>query len=72
MRSYLVYGAARTVPNRYLLVRAATLAIRKLHRPGSRIADTTNEVFERFGHANPVAVRESKRGTAAIRARRAA
>ncbi len=72
MRSDLVYGAARTLPNRYLLVRAATQAIRKLHRPGARIADTANEVFERFGRANPLAIREGKARTAAARVRRAA
>jgi len=72
MRSDLVYGAARTLPNRYLLVRAATHAIRKLHRPGARLADTANEVFERFGRANPLAMRESKRRTTELRVRRAA
>lgn len=55
MRSELVFCAKRHVRNRYLLVRAAAQAIRKAHRPHTRIADTTNEVLEWFGRGNPFA-----------------
>jgi hypothetical protein len=55
MRSDLVFGAMRHVSNRFLLTRAAANATRKFHRPNTRIQDTANEVFERFGHVNPLA-----------------
>jgi hypothetical protein len=55
MRSELVFDAMTYVPNRYLLVRLAARATRRLHRPNTRIQDTTNDVFERFTHANPIA-----------------
>jgi hypothetical protein len=55
MRSDLTFGAMTYVPNRFLLTRLASKAIRSLHRPNTRIEDTANEVFERFGHGNPVA-----------------
>ena len=56
MRSDLVFGAMRHVSNRFLLTRVATNATRKFHRPNTRIEDTVNEVFERFGNVNPLAV----------------
>jgi hypothetical protein len=56
MRSELVFGAMTYVSNRFLLTRVAAQATRKLHRPNTRIQDTANEVFERFCHANPLAV----------------
>ena len=55
MRSELVFGATTYVSNRFLLTRLASKAIRKLHRPNMRIQDTTNDVFVRFSHANPMA-----------------
>jgi hypothetical protein len=55
MRSDLVFGALTYVPNRYLLTRLASRAARKLHKPGVRIEDTTNDVLVRFGCANPMA-----------------
>ena len=56
MRSDLVFGAMRHVSNRFLLTRVAANATRKFHRPNTRIEDTANEVFELFGHVNPLAV----------------
>ena len=56
MRSDLVFGAMTHVSNRFLLTGVAANAIRKFHRPNTRIQDTTNEVFERFRKANPLAV----------------
>jgi hypothetical protein len=55
MRSELVFGATTYVSNRFLLTRLASKAIRKLHKPNTRIEDTTNDVFIRFSHANPSA-----------------
>ena len=53
MRSDLVFGAMTHVPNRYLLCQVASKAARKLHRPGSRMQDTTNDVLTRFSLENP-------------------
>ncbi len=55
MRSELIFGATEYVLNRYLLARLASKATRKLHRPNTRIADTMNDVFERFSRTNPIA-----------------
>jgi hypothetical protein len=55
MRSELVFDAMTYVSNRYLLVKLAAQATRRLHRPNTRIQDTTNDVFERFTRTNPIA-----------------
>ena len=55
MRSELVFGATTYVSNRFLLTRLASKAIRKLHKPNTRIEDTTNDVLVRFSRANPSA-----------------
>lgn len=55
MRSDLVFGALKYVPNRFLLTKLAAKAIRELHKPATRIAETANDVLERFGRANPMA-----------------
>jgi hypothetical protein len=54
MRSDLVFGAMKVVPNRYLLSQLASRAARRLHRPGTRMQDTTNDVLLRFSGANPI------------------
>ena len=53
MRSELIFGALTHVPNRYQLCQLASKATRKLHKPNSRLQDTTNEVLYRFRNANP-------------------
>lgn len=63
MRSDLVFGAITKVSNRYLLSQLASRAARKLHRSGTRMQDTTNEVLLRFSRANPI------RGELALRVR---
>jgi len=55
MRSDLVFGAQSLVPNRFLLCKLTAKATRALHRPGTRIHDTTNEVLERFSRAQSIA-----------------
>ena len=53
MRSDLVFGAMTHVSNRFLLVKLAASATRKLHRPNTRIQETMNEVLIRFSQFNP-------------------
>jgi hypothetical protein len=53
MRSDLVFGALSHVSNRYQLCQLASKATRKLHKPSTRLQDTTNEVFARFHTTNP-------------------
>ncbi len=55
MRSDLIFGALTHVSNRYQLCQLASKATRKLHKPNSRLQDTTNEVFIRFHGTNPAA-----------------
>ena len=53
MRSDLVFGALSHVSNRYQLCQLASKATRKLHKPNTRLQDTTNEVLVRFKSTNP-------------------
>jgi hypothetical protein len=53
MRSDLVFGALSHVSNRYQLCQLASKATRKLHKPNTRLQDTTNDVLERFHGTNP-------------------
>ena len=53
MRSDLVFGALHQVSNRYQLCQLASKATRKLHKPNTRLQDTTNEVLGRFQTTNP-------------------
>ena len=53
MRSDLVFGALSHVTNRYQLCQLASKATRKLHKPNTRLQDTTNEVLVRFHSTNP-------------------
>jgi hypothetical protein len=53
MRSDLVFGALSHLSNRYQLCQLASKATRKLHKPNTRLQDTTNEVLVRFHTTNP-------------------
>jgi len=55
MRSDLVFKALSHVANRYQLCQLASKATRKLHKPNTRLQDTTNDVLCRFHSANPEA-----------------
>jgi hypothetical protein len=55
MRSDLVFKALSQVTNRYQLCQLASKATRKLHKPNTRLQDTTNEVLIRFESTNPEA-----------------
>jgi hypothetical protein len=72
MRSELVFDAVQHIPNRYLLTRAAAKAIRKLHRPNTRVADSVNEVFARIGLANVLVAQTCNSADPVIPSRRAA
>ncbi|MHB1020905.1 MAG: DNA-directed RNA polymerase subunit omega [Acidobacteriaceae bacterium] len=54
MRSDLIFGALTHVTNRYELCQLASKATRKLHKPNTRLQDTTNEVLERFRETVPM------------------
>lgn len=56
MRSDLIFGALTHVNNRYQLCQLASKATRKLHKPNTRLQDTTNEVLDRFKDAMPMGV----------------
>ena len=55
MRSDLIYGALTHIANRSQLCQLASKATRKLHKPNTRLQDTTNDVLIRFYGASPVA-----------------
>ncbi|HZD49038.1 MAG TPA: DNA-directed RNA polymerase subunit omega [Silvibacterium sp.] len=55
MRSDLIFGALSHVTNRYQLCQLASKATRKLHKPNTRLQDTTNDVLVRFHETSPVA-----------------
>ena len=54
MRSDLIFGALMHVNNRYELCQLASKATRKLHKPNTRLQDTTNEVLDRFKDTVPM------------------
>ena len=53
MRSDLIFGALTHVTNRYELCQLASKATRKLHKPNTRLQDTTNEVLDKFKDSLP-------------------
>ena len=54
MRSDLIFGALTHVTNRYQLCQLASKATRKLHKPNTRLQDTTNDVLDRFKDTVPM------------------
>ena len=73
MRSDLIFGALAHIENRYQLCQLASKATRKLHKPNTRLQDTTNEVLVRFHDSNPVAENDITANTKdSIQQRRAA
>jgi hypothetical protein len=73
MRSDLVFRALSHVSNRYQLCQLASKATRKLHKPNTRLQDTTNEVLDRFHTTNPEAeTNEETAATQTVERRRAA
>jgi hypothetical protein len=73
MRSDLVFGALSHVSNRYQLCQLASKATRKLHKPNTRLQDTTNEVLGRFHTTNPgTIVSQETQASQPVERRRAA
>ena len=72
MRSDLIFGALAHVKNRYQLCQLASKATRKLHKPNTRLQDTTNDVLVRFRDSNPVAPGSVSSTSASVEQRRAA
>ena len=73
MRSDLIFGALTHVTNRYELCQLASKATRKLHKPNTRLQDTTNEVLDRFKDTVPMGVTsESNAPRVSLQERRAA
>ncbi len=58
MRSDLIFGALTHLENRYQLCQLASKATRKLHKPNTRLQDTTNEVLLRFHESSPIAEKQ--------------
>ena len=66
MRSDLIFGALTHVNNRYQLCQLASKATRKLHKPNTRLQDTTNEVLDRFKDSMPMNVVRSEEPVEAV------
>lgn len=72
MRSDLIFGALAHVKNRYQLCQLAAKATRKLHKPNTRLQDTTNDVLIRFQESDPAAPAAAAKHSAPVQDRRAA
>jgi hypothetical protein len=72
MRSDLIFGALTHVNNRYELCQLASKATRKLHKPNTRLQDTTNEVLDRFKDTIPMDESEAVVEKVQLQERRAA
>jgi hypothetical protein len=72
MRSDLIFGALAHVKNRYQLCQLASKATRKLHKPNTRLQDTTNEVLVRFHDSDPIAPAVAVKNSVSVQDRRAA
>jgi hypothetical protein len=72
MRSDLIFGALAHVKNRYQLCQLASKATRMLHKPNTRLQDTTNDVLVRFHETSPVAKSRVATEEQSVQQRRAA
>ncbi len=63
MRSDLIFGALTHVTNRYQLCQLASKATRKLHKPNTRLQDTTNDVLDRFRETVPMNLEHTTKAT---------
>jgi hypothetical protein len=64
MRSNLVFDAMKHVSNRYLLSQLVAKATRELHKPGTRMQDTTNDVLVRCSRSSPLTLPMADRNSA--------
>jgi hypothetical protein len=51
VRSETVFAAEQKLANRYMLCRVLATATRKLHKPNTRIEDTTNAILQHIANA---------------------
>jgi hypothetical protein len=72
MRSDFVFGALDRISNRYQLCQLVSKGTRKLHRPKTRLQDTTNDVLARLRHLSPIADTRIALESAPFQRRRAA
>ena len=72
MRSDLIFGALAHVKNRYQLCQLASKATRKLHKPNTRLQDTTNDVLVRFHETSPMTKSVAASESQSVEQRRAA
>ena len=72
MRSDLIFGSLTHVTNRYQLCQLVSKATRKLHKPSTRLQDTTNEVLVRFRYSNPFGTAPVSQEKTSVQQRRAA
>jgi hypothetical protein len=71
MRSDLVFEAMDRASGRFLLTKLVSKTTRKLHKPNTRIQDTTNAVLVRFNRTNPIALIQSVPQRTSVPLRRA-
>jgi hypothetical protein len=71
MRSDLIFGALTHVSNRYELCQLASKATRKLHKPNTRLQDTTNDVLDRFRDTIPMTLTGEAQGKVQLERRAA-
>ena len=55
MRSEMVFAAEHSLPNRYMLCRVLATATRKVHKPATRIEDTTDAILRDIADASGAA-----------------
>ena len=72
MRSELVFGALAHMSNGYQLCHLVSKATRKLHRPKTRLEETTNDVLVRLRRSSPSAGTQIALESAPFQWRRAA
>lgn len=65
-RSELIFRAAAQIPSRFMLVRTVARATRLLHKDGTRIGQTINEVLDRAATETLTAPNERLRNVAIL------
>jgi len=51
VRSEMVFAAEHRLPNRYMLCRVLASAMRKFHKPATRVENTTDAILRRIANA---------------------
>jgi hypothetical protein len=71
MRSDLVFWGACQISNRYQLFKLASKGTRSLHRPNTRLEDTTNDALVCLRRTSPIADTQVALESAAFQGRAA-